>query len=78
MTQTTFEPYTTGGADASDGLNNEQVNYTIETGKARVLRLLLITLFFVALMSLIIFGLIPYVEMLNQPTAPPLPSAIHT
>ncbi|MGB7338865.1 MAG: hypothetical protein WBC91_08245 [Phototrophicaceae bacterium] len=50
----------------------------VQTGKQRVIRLLLIVLVALLIVGLIIFGLIPYVAMLNQPIALPLPPAIQT
>lgn len=74
MTQTTIDPHQSIQQD-NESLKDVDA---IETGHKRVIRLLLIALFFIALVCVIIFGLMPYLETLNQSTAPPLPPAIQT
>lgn len=68
-------PYTTHDASYE---TEETIDTNPQTGKQHVIRLLLIALMALLIVGLIIFVLIPYIEMLNQPIAPPLPPAIQT
>ncbi|MGJ3237113.1 MAG: hypothetical protein ACFE0Q_00260 [Anaerolineae bacterium] len=48
------------------------------SGAQRVMRLLLVAMLILLIVGVMLFGVLPYVDAMTQPTAPPLPPAVHT
>lgn len=63
--------------DDNDSYHND---YPVQddNGRQRVLRLVVILAIIIVIASLLIFGLIPYIETFTQNSVPPLPPAVQT